>query len=34
VTGEIFYESLSIESGAEVEGKCKSRPYDKDARSG
>ncbi|NCO20973.1 MAG: polymer-forming cytoskeletal protein [Rhodobacterales bacterium] len=32
VTGEFFYESLSIESGAEIEGKFKSRPYDKDAK--
>ncbi len=32
MTGEIFYESLSIESGAEVEGQCKSRPYDNDAK--
>ncbi len=34
VNGEIFYESLSIESGAEVEGECKSRPYNKDAQPG
>ncbi len=34
VTGEIFYENLSIESGAEVEGECKSRPYIKDAKPG
>lgn len=34
VTGEIFYESLSIESGAEVEGKCKSRPFNKTAKPG
>ena len=27
VTGEITYESLSIESGAQVEGMCRSRPY-------
>ncbi len=34
VTGEIFYENLSIESGAEVESECKSRPYIKDAKPG
>lgn len=27
VTGDITYESLSIESGAQVEGTCRSRPY-------
>jgi cytoskeletal protein CcmA (bactofilin family) len=32
VTGEIAYESLSIESGAQVEGKCMSRPYAKVAK--
>ena len=32
VTGEITYESLSIESGAQVEGKCKSRPYTTDTK--
>jgi cytoskeletal protein CcmA (bactofilin family) len=32
VTGEITYESLSIETGAQVEGKCKSRPYTKEAK--
>jgi cytoskeletal protein CcmA (bactofilin family) len=29
VTGEITYESLSIESGAQVEGKCRSQSYSK-----
>jgi cytoskeletal protein CcmA (bactofilin family) len=32
VTGEITYESLSIETGAQVEGKCKFRPYTKEAK--
>lgn len=32
VTGEITYESLSIESGAQVEGTCRPRPYTKDAK--
>jgi len=32
VTGEITYESLSIESGAQVEGTCMSRPYSKDTK--
>ena len=32
VTGEITYESLSIESGAEVEGQCKPQPYTKDTK--
>ena len=27
VAGDISYESLSIDSGAELEGKCTSRPY-------
>jgi len=30
VAGEITYESLSIESGAQVEGTFRSRPYTKD----
>jgi len=34
VTGKIFYESLSIESGAKVEGTFTSRPYTKDAKPG
>jgi cytoskeletal protein CcmA (bactofilin family) len=29
MTGEITYETLSIESGAQFEGQCKSRPYKK-----
>ena len=32
VTGEITYESLSIESGAEVEGQYKPQPYTKDTK--
>jgi cytoskeletal protein CcmA (bactofilin family) len=32
VTGNITYESLSIESGAEVEGQCKLVPYPKDKK--
>ena len=32
VTGEITYESLSIESGAQVEGKFTLRPYAKDTK--
>ena len=32
VIGEITYESLSIESGAEVEGQYKPRPYAKDTK--
>jgi cytoskeletal protein CcmA (bactofilin family) len=32
VTGEITYESLSAESGAQVEGTFRSRPYSKDAK--
>ena len=33
VTGGITYESLSIDSGAEVEGQFKSRPYTRNTRS-
>ncbi len=32
VTGDITYESLSTESGAQVEGTFRSRPYSKDAK--
>lgn len=32
VTGDITYESLSIESGAEVEGVCRHRPFSKGAK--
>jgi len=32
VIGQITYESLSIESGAEVEGQYKPRPYAKDTK--
>jgi cytoskeletal protein CcmA (bactofilin family) len=32
VIGEITYESLSIECGAEVEGQYKPRPYTKDTK--
>jgi len=32
VTGEITYESLSIESGAQFGGKCRSQPYTKEAK--
>ncbi len=34
VTGEITYESLSIETGAEVEGTFRCQPYAKDAKPG
>ena len=32
VNGDITYESLSTESGAQVEGTFRSRPYSKDAK--